>query len=980
MNRNDWQNPKILQKGREEPRAYFIPYETEKKALLGRRDDSGSFISLNGEWDFHYYNAYYEIPDHISEWDRIEVPSNWQMKGYDIPYYTNINYPYPVDLPYVPDDNPCGVYRRRIVIEDLSRDVILGFEGVNSCFYVQVNGQEAGYSQGSHYTAEFAITPYLRVGENELCIFVLKWCDGSYLEDQDFFRLSGIFRDVYLLYRQKQGIRDVFFTTSKDTIRGSLDYRGGQKRSRVFLYDGEEAVCTAEASGSFEIRLEGARLWSAETPNLYTLILECEGEYIPFRVGFNTISVSPKGELVINDQSVKLKGINHHDTHPKNGHVMTREELRRDLILMKRLNINTIRTSHYPPAPAFMELCSELGFYVIDEADLETHGFCSRKRFYEYEDYCDEWPANHPDWKEALMERAYRLVERDKNFPCVIFWSMGNESAYGRWFEEMSLWTKARDPKRLVHYERGCGVGSPDCLDVDSRMYSAPEEVEKEGRAESSKPFFLCEYSHAMGNGPGDLQDYQELFDRYPRLIGGCIWEWADHAVEKDGCLLYGGDLGEATHDHNFCVDGLVMADRSLKAGSLEAKAVYQPIRAALVGSNPLRVEIKNTYSFLDFEQFEINWRIEADGELHAEGQFFPAIGPGESRTVTLETSLPKDCEMGCYLNLTLNRRETCSWAEAGHETGAVQLALPVPFRKRQWAGKPAFWKAEENGCYLDLIHENGTVYRFHKIHGTLCQIRKEGKSLLAAPMHLSLWRAPTDNDRKIKHQWGLFEDNMMGWNFNHLFDKCYELTWEKREERYVVTSRGSLAGIGRCVAVKYTISYTTGEEGSLQVATEAEVEDVIWLPRFGFELTLPYETEQLRYYGMGPYENYSDMCHHTRVGMFTSTARKEYVPYIKPQEHGNHTKVKLLEVWDPASEQGIRVIAEEEMECQVLHYSKEELTEKKHRHELREGQTYVRLDYRVSGLGSASCGPPLLEKYRLTDKKIRFRFTISCK
>ena len=981
MRSSEWQNPKFLQKGRETARAHFIPCRTMEEALSGKVESSSRYQSLNGTWDFKYFEAWYLMEEPVHFTESIPVPSNWQMHGYDIPYYTNVNYPYPADMPRVPDDNPCGVYRRYFKVQHPEDEVYLNFEGVNSCFYVYINGQEIGYSQGSHYTAEFCITPYLREGNNELLVKVLKWCDGSYLEDQDFFRLSGIFRDVYLLYRNPSHVRDLEINTDLHNLTVKLDVTGEIEGYTIGLYEGatllEEQAATRKGA---EFVLENPRLWTAETPELYTVVISGHEEVIARKAGFRTVEVSEKGELLINGTPVKLKGVNHHDTHPEKGHVMDEEDMKKDLYLMKRLNINCVRTSHYPPAARFLELCDEVGMYVVDEADLECHGLVTKDTMWEYGLFYKDWPTDHPDWKEAMMERAVRMVERDKNFPCIIVWSMGNEAGYGQYFEDMAVWTKERDASRLVHYERANMADNPPCIDVESGMYYSLDMVKEEGEKDSKRPFFLCEYAHAMGNGPGGLGDYWELFEKYPRLIGGCIWEWADHVAVKEGRHLYGGDFGEITHDHNFCVDGLVMADRSLKAGSREAKAVHQPLRAELISAKPLTVKIINHFDFATFKDYEILWTVEIDGKTAFSGNWEGDLAAGESIEVVLSGELPSSCELGAYLNLSLVRKTSCSWAEAGYETALVQLELPVGKQKKQREVQEKTWEIQEDSVFLKITDEQENGYQFHKIKGILTGIFKNGQNLLVSPTQLSLWRAPTDNERHMKTKWGLFEDNISGWNLNYLMDKCYSMEWEQKDHTVCVSVEGALAGISRTPSSWYKICYQICADGSLEVKVHAKMsknKNAIWLPRFGFEFRVPYQMEQMEYFGRGPWENYCDLYHHAPVGLYTSNASREYFPYVKPQENGNHTKVKYLTVKNPHTGETLTFEAEKEMECQVLHYTKEELTEKKHYFELEENETTIRIDYKNSGIGSASCGPELEEKDRLSEKEIEFAFTV---
>lgn len=992
MNKNDWQNPQFLQKGREKARAFYIPFSDLDSALTVDKEKSKYYRCLNGIWDFKFYKAYYEVPETITDWDSIPVPSNWQMHGYEEPYYTNVNYPHPVDLPYVPDENPCGVYRREFTLDHdwKSRETYIVFEGVNSCYYLYINGVEVGYSQVSHLPAEFNITPYLKDGKNEVMVKVLKWCDGSYLEDQDFFRLSGIFRNVYLLSRSKVHIRDVDIRTDLTTINGDISFKiNGEEQANsseevwAILYHGEQEIDRQKVTnGKFTFSPANPKLWTAETPNLYTLVLQMDDEYIPFRVGMRTIAVSELGELLVNGVSVKLKGINRHDTHPEKGHAISEEDIRKDLYLMKKLNINTIRMAHYTPSSYVLQLCDELGFYVIDEADIETHGFVSLNTGWQYKAYDPEWLTDHPLWEDAVLERITRMYERDKNFASIIMWSLGNESGHGAHFDKAAKWLKARDKMRLVHYERANQVGTPPHFDVVSYMYTSLDFLEKEARSEDKRPLFLCEYSHAMGNGPGDLHDYWEVFYRHPRLIGGCIWEWADHTVLRDGKYYYGGDFGEDTHDGNFCVDGLVFADRSLKAGSLEAKYVYQYIKAEFSDRENGKLLITNLHDFTNLNEYELRWQLSVDGKAVQEGTLVCDIEPHETKEVTIDYTLPKTCKLGCYLDLHLITTKDTVWADAGYETAMIQLEIPqveiVDYENNNVTGSEC--AVTEDNLNLIVNCHGDIQYTFSKPLGKLVGISMESKELLADTTEITAWRAPTDNDRKIKYKWGLFEDNQSGWNINKQFHKCYTFDWEKKVDGSVaVYVTGSLAGVARAPFAKYKASYAISSSGELTIDIDVDVNELsIWLPRFGFEFTMPNSMENIEYYGKGPHENYIDMCHHAKVGYYKTTVSDEYVPYIKPQEHGNHTNVKYLLVSDDNG-LGLEFSSKVPFECNASHYTSEELTRAQHSFELEpSGTTIVRIDYKVSGIGSNSCGPELIEKYRLKEKDFQYSFKVT--
>lgn len=928
-----YEDPQLLQENCEPQRAYYIPYDSLEKALAGKKETSDYYMDLNGEWKFRYFERDIDVPAEITEWDSIPVPSNWQMLGYGVPYYTNLNYPFPVDPPYVPDDNPCGIYSLDIQIPEEweERETYIVLEGVGSCFYLYMNGNYVGFSQVSHMQSELRLTDHLIKGTNRLTIKVLKWCAGSYLEDQDCLRMSGIFRDVYLLSRNKGHIRDIEITAGRNHITCSVPYT---------LYDGNVLVED----------LKDPVTWNAENPYLYTLVAEQAGEYIPVKVGFRDICVSPCRELLINGISVKLKGVNHHDTHPVKGYALTEEDLYNDLVKMKKLNINTIRMSHYPPSPYLLELCDEMGFYVIDETDLETHGFCTRNAEYDYDMESGDWLCHQEQWREAYVHRVTRMVERDKNHPSIIMWSMGNESGYGKNHDAMIAWTKKRDSSRLVHYEGAFLIEDQCGVDVVSRMYSDEEQMMELIRREGeTRPYFLCEYSHAMGNGPGDIKDYWDIIYKTPACIGGCIWEWADHGVLKDGVLRYGGDFGEETHDGNFCCDGLVFSDRSLKAGSLNAKAVYQNIKTSYADQ---KLSVTNRFDFTNLNQYCLIWRLVIDGKLEKEGQLVCDIEPKETRDYPLELQLPDQCKLGCFLDIFL--------MDGGEEIGMEQHELPVEIQKLPAADyQEGTVQFEEKGEKLHILGKD-FQYVFNTHYGNFEYMERGGRVIFEKPVELTVWRAPTDNDKMDSEDWEAA-------NYHKIWSKVYQCV---REENRIITE-GSLAGISKMPFLYYQNIFTIGSDGRIKISLHGKKrEGCKFLPRLGFEFKLPDDDDIFRYFGRGEKENYVDMICHTRIGMYESRPSLEYVPYARPQEHGNHTGARRLEVG------GMNVAADRPFEFNVSRYSSQNLTSASHTDELEEdGFVHVRIDYKVSGLGSHSCGPELGERYRMDDPEIEFEF-----
>jgi len=933
-----YENPQKTSENRCAPRSCYIPGGISEYHLL------------NGTWNFAYFDRDADVPETVENWDTIPVPSCWQLQGYENPNYSNINYPYPCDPPYVPDDNPCGVYEREFSLERKWGKVYFVLEGVSSCAYLYINGTYVGFTQGSHLQAEFDITDCIRQGSNTLRVKVLKWCCGSYLEDQDFFRYNGIFRDVYILQRPEGHITDVEMIPNDRDISLRLD---GEATVRIRA--GETLLTEAVMRDCFAFAPEHPVLWNAEKPYLYTVELERNGEIITLKTGLRKIAISDKYELLINGVSVKLHGVNHHDTSAHRGWCQTDEELRRDLLLMKELNINCVRTSHYPPTPKFIELCDEIGLYVVCETDIETHGFLRRlpNVAYRYDVESGAWPCTKAEWRQEFLERMRRMVENYKNHPSIFMWSTGNESGHGCNHIEMIRWTKNRDDTRLVHAEDGSRKGQIHNADVYSMMYSSLADVEGYANCDDiNMPVFLCEYSHAMGNGPGDVWYYNELFDKYPKLIGGCIWEWADHVVTVDGVQKYGGDFpGEQTHDGNFCCDGLVFSDRSLKAGSLEAKAAYQPIRTHYEDN---RLTVYNRLDFTDLNEYEFQWWIEVDGVRTAGEDLVLEIPAHESRTLEIPyEAVP--CQYGVILNTRLTRD--------GREVAHTQHSLPGILPK---VPEEPLADLTEDGQYI-YAEGDGFRYTFSKRYGVFTSIQVAGREQLADKPVLTAHRAPTDNDRSIRFRWMQLDE----WRGENL-DKSFMKTYDCRVENGEILVDGAMSGISRAPLLRYTLRVRISVTGTVDFELTGSVRpDAIWLPRLGYEFTLPEENAVFTYYGNGPVESYRDLCHAGAVGLHISTADREYVPYVRPQEHGNHTAVKLLYIGDLE-------FTAENMEICVSQYSTAALTKAEHTDELvSDGRTHLRIDYKVSGLGSNSCGPELEKPYRLDEKEVMFRFTL---
>ncbi|KKO54130.1 glycoside hydrolase family 2 TIM barrel-domain containing protein [Paenibacillus sp. DMB20] len=989
-----WENAHVLHVRREAPRAYYIPYEDAVSARSGKRSRSPYYQTLNGSWKFRYHESVQEIEENFhrrdydcSNWDELIVPSCWQTEGYDQLHYTNVNYPIPYDPPYVPDANPAGLYIREFSVPDTwdGKSVYTVFEGVNSCFYVWVNGEFAGYSQGSRVPAEFELTPFLQPGANRMSVMVLKWCDGTYLEDQDLWRFSGIFRDVYLLARETGHIRDAFVRQRLSADRSSASLQCELELTGALEVKGElrDAEGFTVASGS--LKTEGGQavlglnvpdpvLWNAEEPYLYQLYLSSGEEVLRFPVGFRTVAIED-GVFKINGRAVKLKGVNRHDSHPELGQSIPLNHMIQDLKLMKQHNINTIRTSHYPNDPRFLDLCDEYGFYVVDEADLECHGTQPAGDFHML--------TRDPEWKEAFVERAVRMVERDKNHPCVILWSMGNESGYGANHIEMARWTKERDPSRPVHYEGAeewyGGDKNREFLDVRGVMYTSTAEVEKYAAGDSAdKPLFLCEYSHAMGNGPGDLKDYWDIIYKYPKLMGGCVWEWCDHGIKtrtKDGTPFfgYGGDFGDEPNDGNFCIDGLVSPDRKPHTGLLELKKVIAPVRIEEEKLSRGVLRITNLYDFRDLSHLSFSWSLEKEGEILEQGNL-PMVqaAPYESVNVVIpyKKAVP---EGGCYLTLTVRTQESFWWAGLGHEVTFEQFRLPesrpdekeeVPWLKQSRL-RPV--SVREEGS-LVTVEGPDFEHIFDLGKGAFVRISKHGVDMIASPLGFGIWRAPTDNDRNIRHAW---EDE----GYHRAGMKVYQSALRSSGSHAAEFETDfSLGGYIKKPVLRGKAYWRVDGSGEISLRVSIQVrEEVPFLPRFGLRVIMPQGNEEVEYFGYGPHESYIDKRCSVRLGKYLQRVDDMFVPYIMPQENGSRYGTEWAAVTNELG-MGLRFEGDRPFSFHAGHYLPEDLAKARHLHELaRRGETIVHLDYKMSGVGSNSCGPELLKPYRLDEKEFEY-------
>ena len=1005
-----------LHVGCEKPHAYFIPYGSRKAAKTVNRAASNRFVTLCGEWDFRFYRSIREVEDFTAaDWsaegfDRLNVPMSWQLargRGYDTAHYTNENYPFPVDPPFVPDDIPCGLYARCFEIDAetlCTRDVKLVFEGVDSCFYLYINDQFVGYSQVSHMTSEFTVNQYLTAGKNSIKVLVLKWCDGSYLEDQDKIRLSGIFREVYLLLRDRVHLTDLFIKTqlSDDfkvaTLSMELETNGATEvgyellsPDGISLADGSLSV---DRNGVLTLKVDTPMLWSDETPNLYELYLTVGEEHIRQAIGFRRFEI--KGKVIyVNGKKVKGKGVNRHDSHPKLGSATPMDHMLRDLYILKAHNVNMIRTSHYPNDPRLLELCDRLGFYVCDEADIETHGMTRLKN----EEGLTRWHelTESPLWTKAYLDRAERMMERDKNRACVLMWSVGNESGTGLNHRLMSEYFHRRIPGCIVHCEdasrqraKYASATDPDervqidadYFDVQSRMYPTVDDVLRDYilNKHCQKPFFLCEYSHAMGNGPGDLEEYWQQIYRHDAFFGGCVWEMLDHSVDigtpGKPAYVYGGDFGNVPNDGNFCVDGLLYPDRRPHSGMLEYKQVLRPCRVTAYELEKGRVTLRNMRYFTSLSDLDLVWTLERNGEVIGEGRVTGLqIAPQRSRSYTLDLGDPCALDGYCYLNLSFRTNRSHPWAAAGYEVGFEQIEVrALPVARVAETAIPTRLLLEGDAQVL-RITDGQTVYELDRVKGMLRGITSNGKQLLSSPMLPTVWRAPIDNDRVPKADWYRAL-------YNRLYVKCYgcEVT-EQDEDTVGIKASISLGGDCKAPVLYATVTYQIKCGEGITVTTDVKrAHDAPFLPRFGFVFQMPAENERLSYFGRGPQESYRDKRHASHVGLFSTTVTEHFEHYVRPQENMAHTDTRWVTVGNEAG-QGLLITNAEgtpTFSFNCSHYTAEQLTATAHDYELVPlEETVVHVDYEQSCIGSASCGPKLTEEKQLSARTFAYSFRL---
>ena len=1000
-----YENLSVLHENTMPVRAYYIPASRRMDNLVEHREESDRMQLLNGTWKFQYFNSIYDIQDSFFEknydtenFDEIQVPSVWQMAGYDTHQYTNIRYPFPFDPPYVPQDIPCGAYVHNF---EYSRDekaskAFLNFEGVDSCFYVWINGSYIGYSQVSHMTSEFDVTDVLQDGTNTVAVLVMKWCDGSYLEDQDKFRMSGIFRDVYILKRPKQAISDYHIKTRIEDMLAKVEIEMkfySPLNVKISIEDRNGAVVALGSiaeEGTAVLEIASPELWNTENPYLYKLILETENEVIVDHIALRKIEIKDQ-VIYLNGQKIKFRGVNRHDSDPVTGFTISLEQLTTDLTLMKQHNFNAIRSSHYPNAPFFYEMCDKYGFMVIDEADIEAHGpfMIYRKEDTDYNRFkrWNEKIADDPVWEEAIVDRVKLMVERDKNRFCIVMWSMGNESAYGCNFEKALEWTKNFDPDRITQYESARYRNYDETydysnLDVYSRMYPALSEIQEYLDKDGSKPFLLVEYCHSMGNGPGDFEDYFQMIQDNDKMCGGFVWEWCDHAIAhgtaENGKTIYayGGDHGEEIHDGNFCMDGLVYPDRTVHTGLLEYKNVYRPARVISYNKESGELVLHNYMDFDDLKDYvKISYELTQDGLVISKGILpeFSVAPHGEGKT-NLKINVPENGK--CYLKLIYHLKKELPLLNEDHILGFDEIEVSKEDTKcklaEKWIPKTVVDSELQVNENDTQIHIKGRefAYTIDKRTALFTEMKFAGREYLNHPMELNIWRAPTDNDMYIKSEWKKA-------HYDKAYTRAYTTEVVQGKHGVKITSHASVVAETVQKILDVTITWKIEAAGKIDadiaVTKDDEFPD---LPRFGVRMFLDKKLSAVRYFGMGPQESYCDKHQAASHGLYRADVGDLHEDYIRPQENGSHYDCEYVELNN--SRYGIVASAEKAFSFNASYYTQEELEKKTHNYELIESDSVVFcVDYALNGIGSNSCGPVVLDQYRFDDVLFRFQFTL---
>jgi beta-galactosidase len=1023
----DWNNIDVLQRNRLPTRAHFYNFEDEKSALTLNPKKSTLYRSLSGLWKFHHDLSPFEAPDWNATdptlWDDITVPGLWQLQGYGHPQYTNVNYPFPVDPPNVTLENETGSYWRKFTVPQLwdlsTHSVRLRFEGVDSSYHVWVNDSEVGYSQGSRNAAEFDITGLLNRGDdrvNTLAVRVYKFCDGTYIEDQDQWWLSGIFRDVYLIAFPKHGISDFTITTSLDDtfshaeVTASVNTNGDVANFELKLLspDGE---LLGDGTDSTKVTLQvtgtNLKLWSAEQPVLYTVLLVCGGQVIPQRIGIRRVEVS-NANILLNGQPIIFYGVNRHEHHPALGRAVPYWFMRHDLVTMKQHNVNAVRTSHYPNDPRMYEVADELGLYVINEADLECHGFykperarlaekglqLSRVEFRE-QTYvqCRPWTSDNPDWTEAYLDRAVQLVERFKNSTSTIIWSLGNEAFYGQNLAAMYHWVKERDLTRLVHYEADQEAITADFY---SSMYNTVDELKERAAAQTDRPLILCEYAHAMGNGPGGLKDYIDTFRSEKMLQGGFIWQWASHGLltkTEDGTSYYGygGDFGDKLNDGDFILDGLMWSDHTPNPGLAEYKKVIEPVTVEDFDPKTGKFSLRSHYFFSDLSHLACWWSVTVQDKEATEPKSMDLthIAPGSMANI----QLPAEC-ISCleacssqesWLNLSFRLKSDTKWASAGHEIAWSQVHVPSSSPQATSTSPSAIVEKAKAptlmvtpGRLIVSSPDSNAQVVFDLVRGGFRWTSESGVAVTRGP-ELGIYRAMTSNDLGFGGDGAEWQRCMLDWARSSVVKTSWEQDEACHDHNVKVTFEVRIGPPSLSWAVRATLDYAVSASlSTISVRAKGDLErressspSPRVLPRIGLDFTLPKSYNHVSWFGRGPGESYRDSREASRMGLYKASVDELHVPYEVPQENGSRGDVRWVRLQADQGSSGTPIIevvmAHGPFNFTARRHTPQELDRARHPHELKGGDDLLlSLDYAHHGLGSGSCGPPPFEAHRL--------------
>lgn len=980
-----WENPQIDHLNRMDARAHFYSYQKKSDAEQNQEHESKNYQLLNGDWHFQFLEApeyspqdFYDADFDDSTWPTIPVPSNWQLEGYGKMHYSDLWYNFPIIPPHVPTNNPTGIYRRTFNLAEIESDqqYIIRLNGVDSAYELYLNGRFIGYSKGARIQSEFDLTDDVITGQNQLTIRVFQWSDGTYLEDQDMWWLSGIFRDVEFFSRSNHGIKDFTIKTLLDEnyqngqliITPIFDQQDGQE-VHYQLLDDKKIILekTLAASDTLNEQLFSVKKWSSETPNLYTLLMTVMLgdeiiEIIPQKIGFRQIELSGKTFLV-NGIPIKLKGVNRHDYSPTHGRVVSRESVIEDIKLMKQHNINAIRTAHYPDAPYFYDLCDYYGMYVIDETDLECHGFELTN------DY--NWITDNPNWTLAYVSRLARMMARDKNHPSIIMWSLGNESGFGQNFRAMAAYAKKQDPTRLVHYE---GDFEAEVSDVYTTMYTWLEHDEKltmdQVLQKTQQPHILCEYAHAMGNGPGNLKEYQDLFYQHEELQGGFIWEWFDQGIEAktdqgETYYKYGGDFEDTPNNGNFCIDGLIRPDRSVSTSLIELKKVYEPIQIQVVDLSADLYEFTNRLEFTDSTDFEFSYEIYCEDQQIVAESLATIDIPARKRK-QLMINLPKIsfAKENLYtLHLIIKNKKETIWCTQDHEITRSVFVLSEP--KIELSGSSTEKLVVLNKDNQLSVSGRNFHYTFDTVFGKLLTAEKNNEKIILQGPELNFWRAPIDNDMY------LLDDYYHKYFMNLWHESLIAFDYEETEENVIIKAH-TFNGTTNSSWYYDTVQiYTIFADGRLHYQVEGlasgrKEQAPAMLPRIGVNLKIAENYQNVCYRGLGPNENYVDSCQAAYPGVFKTTVDELFVNYVKPQENGNRMAIDRIQLSNQQNQ--FDISAERKINFSLSRFEDRDLEKAKHTIDLvPRDYLILHVDARQNGLGSNSCGQDQLKKYRCT-------------